>query len=122
MSIENNDLEPIIYKVLQHIGVAITGERIEECHRLKKQSDRTIVKFSWRNDCVHVMQKKSELRKLKPSELDLPNGTNLYINESLCPYYKGLLNQCKKMWNKLGIFSFLTDNGSIRIKKGKFTI
>ena len=58
LSTEDNDLETIIYRVLQHIGVAITGERIEECHRLNKQSDRIIVTFSRRNDCVHVMQNK----------------------------------------------------------------
>ena len=115
-SIEDKDLEPTVCRVLQHIGVGITGEGIEACHRLNKQSDRTIVKFSRRKDCEHVMRKKSELRKLKPSELDLPNGTKLYINESLCPYYRGLWNQCKKLWNKRGIFSFFTVNGSIRIK------
>ena len=109
-------LEPTVCRVLQHIGVGITREGIEACHRLNKQSDRTIVKFSRRKDCEHVMRKKSELRKLKPSELDLPNGTKLYINESLCPYYRGLWNQCKKLWNKQGIFSFFTVNGSIRIK------
>ena len=115
-SIEDKDLEPTVCRVLQHIGVGITGEGIEACHRLNKQSDRTIVKFLRRKDCEHVMRKKSELRKLKPSELDLPNGTKLYINESLCPYYRGLWNQCKKLWNKQGIFSFFTVNGSIRIK------
>ena len=103
-SIEDKDLEPTVCRVLQHIGVGITGEGIEACHRLSKQ------------DCEHVMRKKNELRKLKPSELDLPNGTKLYINESLCPYDRGLWNQCKKLWNKQGIFSFFTVNGSIRIK------
>ena len=91
-SIEDKDLEPTVCRVLQHIGVGITREGIEACHRLNKQSDRTIVKFSRRKDCEHVMQKKSELRKLKPSKLDLPNGAKLYINESLCPYYRGLWN------------------------------
>ena len=84
-SIEYKDLEPTVCRVLQHIGVAITGECIEACHRLNKQCDSTIVKFSRRNDCEYVMRKKSELRKLKPSELDLPNRAKLYINESLCP-------------------------------------
>ena len=101
------------------IGEGIEGEGIEACHRLNKQSDRTIVKFSRRKVCEHVMRKKSELRKLKPSELDLPNGTKLYINESLCPYYRGLWNQCKKLCNKQGMFSFFTVNGSIRIKMDK---
>ena len=109
-------LEPTVCRVLQHIGVGITGEGIEACHRLNKQSDRTIVKFSRRKDCEHVMRKKSELRKLNPSELDLPNVTKLYINESLCPYYRGLWNQFKNLWNKQGIFSFFTVNGSMRIK------
>ena len=80
--------------MLQHIGVDITEERIKACHRLNKQSDGTNVKFSRRKDCEHAMQKKkvnfNHLRKIKPSELDLPNGTKLYINESLCPYYRGL--------------------------------
>ena len=61
------------------------------------------------------MRKKSELRKLKPSELDLPKGQSS-INENLCPYYRGLWNQCKKLWNKQGMFSFFTVNSSIRVK------
>ena len=82
------DLEPTVFRVLLHIVVGITGKGIEACHRLNRQSDRTIVRFPRRKDCEHVMQKKSELRKLKPSELDVRNGTKLYINESFCPYYR----------------------------------
>ena len=66
-------------------------------------------------DCEHVMRKKSELRKSKSSEPD-PDGTKLYINGSLCPYYRGLWNQCKKLWNKQETISFFIVNGSIRIK------
>ena len=44
-SIEDKEFEPTVCRILQHIGVDITGERIEACHRLNKQSDRTIVKF-----------------------------------------------------------------------------
>ena len=74
-SIEDKEPEPTVCRVLKRIGVDITGESIEACHRLNKQSDRTIVKFLRRKDCEHAMRKKSELRKLKPSEFDLPNGT-----------------------------------------------
>ena len=45
-SIEEKDLEPTVWKVLQHIGIGITRECIEACLRLNKQSDKTIVKFS----------------------------------------------------------------------------
>ena len=96
-SIEDKELELTVCRMFQHIGVDITGERIEACHHLKKQSVRTIVKFSRRKDCEHVMRKKSELRKLKPSDLGLPNGTKLYINESVCSYYRFLWNKCKKL-------------------------
>ena len=57
-SIEDKELEPTVCRVLQHTGVDITGESIEACHSLNKQSDRTIVKFSRRKDCEHVMRKK----------------------------------------------------------------
>ena len=63
-----------------------------------------------------LWEKKSELRKLKPSKLDLPDGTKLYINDRLYPYYRGLWNQYKKLWNEQGIFSFFTVNQSIRVK------
>ena len=33
----DKDLEPTVCRVLQHIGVGITGEGIEACHRLNKQ-------------------------------------------------------------------------------------
>ena len=56
LSIEDKDLEPTVCRVLQRTGVGIImGEGIEACHRLKKQSDRTIIKFSRRKDCEHVM-------------------------------------------------------------------
>ena len=115
-SIKDKELEPTVCRMLQHIGVDLTWERIEACHRLNKQSDRTIVRFSRRKDCEHVIRKQNELRKLKPSELDLPNGTKLSINESFCLYYRDLWNQCKTLWNKQGVFSFFTLNGSLRIK------
>ena len=116
LSIEDKELEPTVCRMLLHIDVDITGERTGAYHCLDKQSDRTIVKFSRRKDCEHAMRKNSELRKLKPSDLDLPNGTKLYISESWYPYYRDSWNQCKKLWNEQGIFSFFTVNGSIRIK------
>ena len=115
-SIADDQLENTICRVLQHIGANITNEKIESCHRLNKNADRTIVKFLRRKDCEQVMRVKSELKKLKPADLDLSVGTKLYINESLCPYYRGLWNQCKKLWNRRKLFSFFTVNGSVRVK------
>ena len=96
-SIEDKEFEPTVCRMFQRIGVDITGKGSRQKSGMKKQSDRAIFKFSRRKDCEHIMRRKSELRKLKPSDLDLLNGTKLYINESLCRYYRYLWNQCKKL-------------------------
>ena len=116
LSIADDQLEDTVCRVLQHIGANITNEKIESCHRLNKNADRTIVKFLRRKDCNQVMRVKNDLKKLKPADLDLPVGTKLYINESLCPCYRGLWNQCKKLWNRFKLLSFFTVNGSVHVK------
>ena len=59
-------------------------------------------------------EKKKDLKKVKPADVGLSDGTQLYINESLCPYYKGLWNNCKTLWNEKRIFSFFTSNGIVK--------
>ena len=89
-SIADDQLENTICRILPHIGANITDGKIESCHRLNKSTDRTIVKFLRRKDCDQVIRVKSELKKLKPADLDLPEGTKLCIHESLCPYYRAI--------------------------------
>ena len=43
-SVDNKELEPTIWKVLQHIDIDITEGKIESYHRINKSSDRTILK------------------------------------------------------------------------------
>ena len=50
----------------------------------------------WKN-CEQVIRVK-DLEDLNPIDLDFPEGTQLFINDSLCPYYRGLWNECKKLW------------------------
>ena len=69
--------ENTVCKVLQRISASITNEKIESCHRPIKNTDRTIGKFLRRKDYDQVMRVKSELKKLKPANLDLPEGTKL---------------------------------------------
>ena len=83
-----------------------------------KNSDRTIVKFSSRKDCEHTMRVKKDLKDLDATDLDLPAGTKLYINDSLCPYYRGLWNETKELWNKKKIFSYFTVSGIRLQEKG----
>ena len=64
-TVESKDLKHTVYKVFNSIGFDIGEDRIEACHRLTK-SDRTIVKFSRRKDCQHLMRIKKGLKDLNP--------------------------------------------------------
>ena len=88
--VEHDQLDPTVCRILHYIGVNISGDKIEACHRLGKNSDRIIVKFPRRKDCEHTMRVKKGLKDLDATDFDLPAGKKLYINDSLCLYYKGM--------------------------------
>ena len=83
--VEQDQLEPTVCRILHHIGVNISGDKIEACHRLGKNSERTTVKFSSRKDYEHTMHVIKDLKDLDATDLNLPAGTKLYNNDSLCP-------------------------------------
>ena len=85
-------------KIWNTLYVKFGENRIEACHRLTK-SDRTIVKFSRIKNFQHLMRIKEGLKDLNPTNLSFPEDTKIYVNDSLCPYYRGLWNECKKLWN-----------------------
>ena len=115
-TVKSKDLEHTVCKVFNSIGFGIGEDRIEAYHRLTK-SVRTIVKFSRRKDCQHLMRIKKELKDINPTNLSFPEGSKIYVNDSLYPYYRGLWNECKKLWNNKKIYSYFTVNGTVRIKQ-----
>ena len=56
---------------------------------------RTIVKLSNQNACSQKLHVKRELKNPVPTALGFPNGTAIYIKESLCPYFLGICNKSK---------------------------
>ena len=107
-----------MYVSFNSIDFDIGEGRIEACHRLTK-SDCTFVKFSRREDCEHLMRIKKGLKDLNPTNLSFPEGVKIYVNDSLCPYYRGLWNECKKLWNNRKIYLYFTANGTVRINRLK---
>ena len=89
-------LEKTVWKVLAHIGAYIFEEKLELYHRLNKKSNPTIVNFL--GDSKQVMKVKKHVKDLNPSYLDFPEGTRLFINGTLCSYYRVLWNKNKKLW------------------------
>jgi len=86
---------------------------IEDCHRIK--GDRTIIKFSSRRKVKEVFSNKNKLKNVSNNDLGFPEG-KIYINDSLCPYYRGLWGKCKQSLIDKKIYSFWTSNGTLRVK------
>ena len=75
-----------------------------------------ILKLTRRKDSRWVLLNKKMIKQLKPETLTLSAGVKIYINESLCPYYKNFWTKCRKLWDAKQILSFWVSNGSIRVK------
>ena len=89
MSVRDSVLEQKVSDVFQEIGVDICDRDIQTCHRLKDE-DQTIVKFTNGKDCLPILRVKRHLKGLDPAAVDFPEGTKIFINENLCPYYWGI--------------------------------
>ena len=93
-SIEQIDLERTILNVFDKIGAPVDPQNIEACDRLKSddngRSNKVIFKFSKNKDMVWVMNKKKSLKNANLDGTGLSPSTSLFINSSLCSYYKYL--------------------------------
>ena len=89
---------------------------VEDCHWISSKNNpkQVIVKVS---KCKDASKIRSSKRKLKDMDLtSIVINNPVYINDSLCSYYKMLWRKCKSLrMNKL-IHSFWVTNGSIRLR------
>ena len=112
-SVADNELEETFCKIVDKVGVKIDDRDIVSCHRVGSQG-RTIVKFSHRKDCQQLMKVKKDLSKLNLSDIDLGN-TKIFINQSLCPYYKLLWSRSKRLHAMKHIYSYYVSNGTVKV-------
>ena len=64
-SVNNNELEDKALTYFQKIGCELSFQGLEACNRLKKNSDRVIVKFSRRGYSEQIMSVKKDSEKSK---------------------------------------------------------
>ena len=109
-------LEKTVLEVFDKIDVEIQPDNIEACHWLKSDSGgkKVIVKFSKRKDVDRVRKSKRKLKTTNLSSIGISNP--VYVNDSLCKYYKYLWSKCKKLLNGSFIHSFWISNGTLRLK------
>ena len=115
-TIDNTQLEDKVIQVLNKVGSNISSESVEACHRISRSNDRVIIKFSRRKDCQQVLSVKKDLKNLNMADVGLPDNTRLFVNPSLCSYYKVLWSKSKKLLSMGKINNFYISNGTIKIK------
>ena len=113
---DNNTLESTVLKIFQKLEVNVDPSNVEDYHWISSKNGpkRVIVKVSKRKDASKTRSSKRKLKDMYLTSVGINNP--VYINDSLCTYYKMLWRKCKSLrMNKL-IHSFWVTNGSIRLR------
>ena len=94
----------------------VDPSNIEDCHWIKpsKGAKKVIVKLSRRKDANKIRLLKKGLKGMNLSSLGINSA--VYINDSLCTYYKMLWGKCRKLLSNKYIHSFWVTNGTIKLK------
>ena len=87
-SVYHNQLEDSVCKIFDKLDCYIVKDNIEDYHPFK--SDSAIVKFSRRKDYKQVLCIKNDLKNVSMADIDFEGNTLIYINQSLCSYFKML--------------------------------
>ena len=114
-SVDYTVLEETVCCVFKKIGVEIDERDWQACHCLKEK-EGTIVKFVNKRYCLRILRVMKELKSFDPRESDFPENTNIFVNESLYPYCRGIWNKCKKLSTTQKIHQFYTISSLISVK------
>ena len=124
-SIRDNDLEETTTNVCkEHHEIHILTMQIEACHRLllsnvqatkdPNQCKKVILKFVNRKLPERLQQIKKTISSLSYNHLNITG--RVFMNTSLCPYYRFLRGQCKLLVNKKKIHQVFCLRDVVSIK------
>ena len=113
---ENKDLEGTVLDIFEKLDVMVDPSDVEDCHWIKpsKGTRKVTVKLSRHKDANMICLLKKGLKGMNLSSLGI--NSVVYINDSLCTYYKMLWGQCRKLLLNKWIPSFWVTNGTIKFK------
>ena len=87
-------LEDKMLTVFLKIVCELSLRDLKACHRLRKNSDKVIVKTSRCKGYEQILSVEKDLKKVKMQDIGLTSSQSIFVNTSLCPYYRMLLSQC----------------------------
>ena len=117
-SITNELLEEHVLLIFKKLDDVLEAMNIVACHRLGKTN--RVVKLLNRKDFQNILEKKYKLRNIalyNHDESENSNSRKIFINQSLCPYYRKLYGLVKDLSNEGLIDSFWISNGTIKIRE-----
>ena len=114
--VSNENLESKVLEVFSKVGCEILSRDTEACHRLTN-NDRVIVKFLQRKDCDQFLSvKRGDLRKTKLEDVRSRESNSIFINTSLCPYYRMLWSKRKRLLDLGKTHNSYVSSGNIKIR------
>ena len=84
-SLTNDEAETKWCQIFRSFDCNVNKEDFDACHWLRNKK-RVILKFFRSKDCEKFLKAKNDLRKLNTTNLDLPEGSKIFVNQSLCSY------------------------------------
>ena len=96
-SVTHDNLEEKVLKLLGEIDVEVHPDHIEVCYWIKSNAGpkKVIIKMSRHKDGDKIRRAKKKLKGLNLSSIGINSA--MFINDSLCRYYKNLWAKCKKL-------------------------
>ena len=113
--VSNENLESKVLEVFSKVGCEILSRDSEACHCLTN-NDKVIAKFLRKKDCDQVSSVKRDLRKIKLEDIRLRGSNFIFINPSLCPYYRMLWPKSKRLLDLGKINNFYVSSGKSKIR------
>ena len=115
-SVSDKDLEGKVLNLFQKMDIEVHPDNTEACHCVKSNAGpkKIIIKMSRRKDADKIRRAKKKLKGLDLFSIGINSA--VFINDSLCRYYKNLWAKCKKLWLNKFIHGFWTSNEFIRLK------
>ena len=81
-------------------GINVNQGSLQSCHPLPSDKKNKItVKFSRRKDAESVLRNKNKNKNFNPRSIDI-DSNKVFINESVCRYYKFVWSKCQKLWTE----------------------
>ena len=115
LDVPNENLESKVLEVFSKVGCAILSRDIEACHPLTN-NHRVIVNFLRRKDCDQVLSIKRDQQKIKLEDIGSRGSNSIFINPSLCPYYRIFWSKSKRLLDLGKINNFYVSSGKIKIR------